>query len=302
MDQREVCTDMATGGVTGRGQPFRAVGRRLTRISREVLRRGLQGERTTRGIVLGGGTDISDEVELAGDNDIGRYAFLAGKVTVGHGTTIGVQSVVVGPATIGDFCQIGPGVHVFAENHPLERFSTYTGKRLLGRALRPHMSTEEVVVGHGVWIGCRAVVLGGVHVGNGAVVAAGALVTRDVPPYAVVAGNPARPVRDRFEPDVAELIDRTRWWELRGEEQEILRPLVDLDMVAEPERARHVLAEVIEASTARRRASPGGDRDDRRESPNESRPLPEGDHQELTAPPGQAVGSRPDQELTAPPG
>jgi virginiamycin A acetyltransferase len=73
-------------------------------------------------------------------------------------------------------------------------------------------SRGDTVVGHDLWLGCRALVLPGVTIGDGAVVAAASVVAGDVPPYAVVAGNPARVVRRRFaDDDVARLL-RAAWW------------------------------------------------------------------------------------------
>ncbi len=68
-------------------------------------------------------------------------------------------------------------------------------------------------VGHDVWIGHGVTVLPGVSVGNGAVLAAGAVVTRDVAPCTIVGGMPARPIRSRFPPSIAERLDRIAWWD-----------------------------------------------------------------------------------------
>jgi acetyltransferase-like isoleucine patch superfamily enzyme len=215
-----------------------------------MWRIGQQSERRPNGVVIGGGSVIDDSVTFGGSNDVGMYSFAGGDVSVGYGTTIGVQCAIVGPVTIGDFCQIGPQVLVFGEDHPLDRFSTYTGKHLLSRGLRPYMNNAEVKIGHGVWIGCNAVVLRGADVGNGAVIAAGTVVAGDVPAYAVVAGNPGRVLRDRLDPELAALVDETKWWTLRGDEQAVLQELAAIDMKQSPEEARTELLRVIETLKA----------------------------------------------------
>jgi virginiamycin A acetyltransferase len=74
-------------------------------------------------------------------------------------------------------------------------------------------SRGDTVVGHDVWIGYGAVILPGVEIGHGAVVAAASVVASDVPPYAIVAGNPARVIRSRFSPEDVELLLRAAWWD-----------------------------------------------------------------------------------------
>jgi virginiamycin A acetyltransferase len=73
-------------------------------------------------------------------------------------------------------------------------------------------SRGDTVIGHDVWLGYSALVLPGVTIGHGAVVAAASVVSRDVPPYAIVAGNPARVVRPRFEEEDIERLLRIAWW------------------------------------------------------------------------------------------
>ena len=70
----------------------------------------------------------------------------------------------------------------------------------------------QIVIGNDVWIGCHTILLGGIHIGNGAVIGAGAVIAKDVPPYAVVVGNPARIVRYRFSQDIIEKFQRMKWW------------------------------------------------------------------------------------------
>ena len=85
---------------------------------------------------------------------------------------------------------------------------------LYSAAIPAHRAAGPPTVGHDVWIADGAVVMGGVHVGDGAVVGAHAVVTRDVPPYAVVVGNPARVVKHRFDAGTVARFVAARWWDL----------------------------------------------------------------------------------------
>ncbi len=84
---------------------------------------------------------------------------------------------------------------------------------------------RPVTIGNDVWIGVRVIILGGVKIGNGAVIGAGSVVTRDVPPYAVVAGAPARLIRYRFEEPVIRRLEELQWWNKSEEELRQLLPL-----------------------------------------------------------------------------
>lgn len=121
--------------------------------------------------------------------------------------------------TIGRYGSIADGVEILlGGNHRTDWVTTYPFPALPG--LWPeaagvggsHMTRGDVTIGHDVWLGSQCMVLSGVSIGTGAVVAARAVVTRDVPPYAIVGGNPARVLRQRFdEAQVAALL-ASRWW------------------------------------------------------------------------------------------
>lgn len=120
--------------------------------------------------------------------------------------------------TIGRFCSIGPEVTIGLGIHPTDRVSTfpgfYSGNRHTANfgsdpAVEEHRST---VVGNDVWIGARVIIPGGVTIGDGAVIAAGAVVTKDVPRYAIVGGVPARVIRYRFVSEVVDEVVRLQWW------------------------------------------------------------------------------------------
>ena len=108
-------------------------------------------------------------------------------------------------------------VFVVGGNHRLDWVSMFPFRarlRLPGAFEDGHPATKgDIMVGHDVWIGRGATILSGVKVGNGAVVAAASVVTNDVRPYAVVAGNPAREVKRRFTDDQVEALQRIAWWD-----------------------------------------------------------------------------------------
>ncbi len=140
--------------------------------------------------------------------------------------------------TIGRYCSIAPTATVFLRNHGID----YLGMSAL--LYRPELGVVDedsipfagLTIGDDVWLAHNSIILPGVAtIGRGAVVAAGAVVTRPVPPYAIVAGNPARVVRLRFPDPVIAAIEATRWWEL---DTSALRQLVlnQPDMIFRPER------------------------------------------------------------------
>ncbi|MBZ9657013.1 antibiotic acetyltransferase [Phyllobacterium lublinensis] len=124
-------------------------------------------------------------------------------------------------ADIGRFCSIASNVRINALEHPMERLTThkisyrpneYFRYQGVDSAFRARRQAKRVEIGHDVWIGHGAVILPAVRIGHGAVIGANALVTKDVAPYTIVAGNPARLIRLRFPEDVAARLLRLQWW------------------------------------------------------------------------------------------
>ena len=107
-----------------------------------------------------------------------------GDVMIGDHTRIGLHNTIIGPVSIGNHVNLAQGITVTALNHNFED----TEKRIDEQGV----STTPVVIDDDVWIGANAVILPGVHIGNHCVVAAGAVVTKDVPPHSLVGGVPAK--------------------------------------------------------------------------------------------------------------
>jgi acetyltransferase-like isoleucine patch superfamily enzyme len=118
--------------------------------------------------------------------------------------------------TIGRYCSFAPTSYIFNGNHGVEFISTHAFlyNPNLGVVKCEKIKRKQLFVSDDVWIGHNAIILPSVaSIGRGAIIGAGAIVTKDVPPYSVVAGNPARIVKFRFTPEIISKIEDTKWWE-----------------------------------------------------------------------------------------
>lgn len=121
---------------------------------------------------------------------------------------------------IGNFTSISSGLTVFIDgNHRMDYASTFPFKEKLewNDALPSVIGKGAPRIGNDVWIGRDVTLMSGVHVGDGAVVAYGSVVTKDVPPFAIVGGNPAKLIRYRFNACTIEALMASRWWDLPDE-------------------------------------------------------------------------------------
>ncbi|WP_246849358.1 CatB-related O-acetyltransferase [Rubellimicrobium arenae] len=144
-----------------------------------------------------------------------------------HGVVVGRYSygAILSPGVlprgtvVGDYCSVGDQLIVRRRDHPTDRpvlhpFFYNSALGLLARDTIPQNEHNPLRIGHDVWIGDRVTVLSGCRtIGNGAVIAAGAVVTKDVPPYTIVAGVPARPIRKRLDDGTIRSLEASRWWE-----------------------------------------------------------------------------------------
>ena len=123
---------------------------------------------------------------------------------------------------IGKFCSIACGVKFLfnCANHTLKSLSTYTFPLFYedwelekSNVVSAWDNKGDIVIGNDVWIGFEAVILAGVKIGDGAIIGTRAVVTKDVPPYSIVCGIPAKVIRKRYSPDIIEQLLSLRWWD-----------------------------------------------------------------------------------------
>ena len=149
---------------------------------------------------------------------------------------------------VGRFCQIAAGVEFVMNgaNHQMNAVTTFPFYTLEGWDVEPPAATDmplkgDTVIGNDVWIGQNAVILPGVHIGDGTIIGANSVVGSDVEPYTIVAGNPAKVVRKRFNDELIDLLLSFRWWDKSIDEINDLIPILtcsDLTKVKEEIKAR----------------------------------------------------------------
>lgn len=162
---------------------------------------------------------------------LGKNVKLFGKIQFEENVKIGNYTYIHGPAYlarihIGKFCSIAKNLSCITSNHNYKQFSTYPFAgditkipELLCNSnaatfipILPYAGCETTIIGNDVWIGEGVSILRGVTIGDGAVVGANSFITKDIPPYSVVAGVPAKHIRYRFDEEMIKRLIETEWW------------------------------------------------------------------------------------------
>ncbi|MFC1459548.1 CatB-related O-acetyltransferase [Microvirga arabica] len=199
-----------------------------------LLKHGLDlGGTIGDGLIWEAPVKIFHSAHVAGA-EIGAYSYISPRTEIQH-------------AIIGRYCSIGDNVNMRGSAHPKEWLSShpfpYTNLYSHSRKYRPPFTFEgygkRTQIGHDVWIGSRAIILPGVTIGAGAIIGTGAVVAKDVPPYAVAVGNPVQVVKYLFEPSLVERLQQSEWWTYDLPKYLEQRPDVPLD---DPEQMLDFLA------------------------------------------------------------
>jgi virginiamycin A acetyltransferase len=175
------------------------------------------------------------KLRIRSDSIVEPYCTIAdGYAVPAMGSFTEVASAFPANTVFGRYCSVGTGITFVGFRHPVEAVSTSsaffnrdrefmtayasahaerTGKELtMTLVATPQPQNGRLVIGNDVWIGSDCCFAGGISIGDGAVIASGAVVTKDVAPYTVVGGVPARKIKSRFEPEVALALQRSEWW------------------------------------------------------------------------------------------
>lgn len=165
-------------------------------------------------------TKISSTSSFEGANVIGDNTRFCGHM--GYGTYICNDCSIIG--NIGRFCSIAPevkntlGVHPVSEPYVSTSPMFFSLLKQTGKTFAKKQLFEElrdpIEIGHDCWIGQRVFIVGGVKIGIGAVVLAGAVVTKDIPPYAIVGGVPAKVLKYRYDDDTINFLLKSEWWNM----------------------------------------------------------------------------------------
>lgn len=157
---------------------------------------------------------LKGDIFLDDDVYIGKNCYLEGKINIGKRTNLVRDIELIGNIKIGKYCAIARNVVFQGRDHPMYRAAIQL--RFYDEIIENEkfwIRKGPILVSNDVWIGTRAIILSGVKIGNGAVIAAGAVVTKNVKPYEVVGGVPAKHLKWRFPEKIREQLLDIKWWD-----------------------------------------------------------------------------------------
>lgn len=185
--------------------------------------RDIQNKLRFKNAIIDTGCAIDDHSEIAGFTHILSNSQLNNTVVKSY-SYIG-KNCIIQNARIGSFCSIANDVMIGLGKHPITNFSTATlfyrkhntlNVQLIDEDL-PFEEYDHITIGCDVWVGARAIIMDGVEIGHGAIVAANAVVTKNVPAYSIVGGSPARVIKYRFDEEKIDKLLKSKWWEQKLE-------------------------------------------------------------------------------------
>lgn len=157
-------------------------------------------------IILKENVKLKGGVYITGNVEIGRYTSI-------NGPNVDIYAKL-NKVKIGKFCSIARNVSIQEFNHNFNNLSTYLISKNLAKSsgIEDFSSKGGIIIGNDVWIGAHSVVLSGVTIGDGAIIAANTVVSKDVPAFSIFGGNPGKVIKYRFEESIINEIKKMEWW------------------------------------------------------------------------------------------
>lgn len=195
----------------------------LNKIKRRILSSFLKRNIIDKNVAIGSNTKIVGST-VQGRVEIGKNCKIYnteinGTIKIGNFTSLSGPNIAILSAinniSIGNFCSIARNVTIQEYNHDYTQFTTYFIRQNLLKSdsfKNEIVSKGEIILENDVWIGAHCVILSGAHISNGAIVAANSVVNGYVPPYAIVAGSPAKIIKYRFDEFKIQKLLETEWW------------------------------------------------------------------------------------------
>lgn len=182
-----------------------------------------QLDKNLKNVILGN-SSISKEVQINEGTKFLEKIQCFGKVEIGRYTSINGPNTnilsKINKIKIGSFCSIAPGVRIQEYFHEYRRATSYyiNGHIFQENLEKDIFSKGDIVIEDDVWIGSNTIILSGVKIGRGSIIGAGSIVTKDIPSYSIVGGNPAKVIRKRFDENSINELESSRWWTWSVEE------------------------------------------------------------------------------------
>lgn len=197
----------------------------LRHLREEMVLEGLRSKNKT--------VSLYKNVKIDANSSLGKFVTIFTNVQIlnsqiGNHTFVQSNSVIIN-TKVGKFCSIAADVRIGLGRHPISFVSSHPAFHSVGQPIQKTYSDKdyfepfkETMVGNDVWIGVGVKIIDGCNIGTGSIIGAGAVVTKDVPPYAIVAGVPAKIMRYRFEPKICQELLESAWWDFSEEQLKML--------------------------------------------------------------------------------